>query len=139
MRTVNKRMIHVIHRFCMELAGGACTSGSNLRFGQNLGFVDRIHTNELFGAPLYPDLHHQAAAYMFHIVKNHSFNDGNKRTGLATAITFLEWNGWRMLPLEEDHAFEFVIGVAAGSTVPDDVIPRIATWLMRHSEPSRKG
>lgn len=132
-RTVNKRMIHVIHRLCMDLAGGACTPGNNLRSGQNLGFVDRIHENEIFGMPLYPDLHHQAAAYMFHIVKNHSFNDGNKRTGLATAVTFLHWNGWEMRPFEEDSAFDFVMDIAAGSGDPEEIIPRIAAWLRSHS------
>lgn len=30
-----------------------------------------------------------AAAYLFHIVKNHPFVDGNKRTGLLAAIVFL--------------------------------------------------
>lgn len=34
-----------------------------------------------------------AAAYLFHVVKNHPFVDGNKRTGLAVALTFLEVNG----------------------------------------------
>ncbi len=33
-----------------------------------------------------------AAAYAFHIVKNHAFVDGNKRTGLAAALVFLEIN-----------------------------------------------
>ena len=34
-----------------------------------------------------------AAAYLFHIVMNHPFVDGNKRTGTVAAIVFLEWNG----------------------------------------------
>lgn len=42
-------------------------------------------------------LHHgifeMAAAYLFHIVQNHPFLDGNKRTGLATALAFLDLNG----------------------------------------------
>jgi death-on-curing protein len=31
-----------------------------------------------------------AAAYAFHIVKGHPFNDGNKRTGLAAALLFID-------------------------------------------------
>ena len=31
-----------------------------------------------------------ASAYLFHIVMNHPFADGNKRTGTASALIFLE-------------------------------------------------
>lgn len=35
-----------------------------------------------------------AAAYLYHIVKNHPFVDGNKRTGAVAALAFLEVNGF---------------------------------------------
>ena len=34
-----------------------------------------------------------AATYLFHIVKNHPFLDGNKRTGTLAAVVFLDVNG----------------------------------------------
>lgn len=34
-----------------------------------------------------------AAAYLFHIFKNHAFMDGNKRTALLSALVFLDING----------------------------------------------
>ena len=37
--------------------------------------------------------HEMAAAYLFHLVQNHPFVDGNKRTGLASALMFMELNG----------------------------------------------
>lgn len=37
-----------------------------------------------------------AAAYAFHICKNHPFVDGNKRTALAVCIVFLRLNGWEL-------------------------------------------
>jgi death-on-curing protein len=40
-----------------------------------------------------------AAAYLFHIVKNHAFLDGNKRTALVAALVFLDING---VSLERD-------------------------------------
>ena len=46
----------------------------------------------MFGQYLYKDIFEMAAAYFFHIIKNHPFVDGNKRTGLVVAITFLERN-----------------------------------------------
>ncbi len=34
-----------------------------------------------------------AAAYAFHVAQNQPFLDGNKRTGLLSAIVFLDLNG----------------------------------------------
>ena len=42
---------------------------------------------------LHSDLFEMAAAYLFHIVQNHPFIDGNKRVGTTTALVFLEMNG----------------------------------------------
>lgn len=44
------------------------------------------------------DIFEMAAAYLFHIVSNHPFVDGNKRTGLLAALVFLDING-----IELDH------------------------------------
>lgn len=45
------------------------------------------------GKYLHPDLFDMAAAYLFHIVQNHPFVDGNKRVGTAAALVFLALNG----------------------------------------------
>ena len=37
------------------------------------------------------------AAYAFHIAQNQPFIDGNKRTGLASALVFLDLNGVMIL------------------------------------------
>jgi len=42
---------------------------------------------------MHDDLFGMAAAYAFHICKNHPFFDGNKRTALDAALIFLEING----------------------------------------------
>jgi death-on-curing protein len=44
------------------------------------------------GQYLYADLFEMAAAYLYHIVQNHPFIDGNKRVGLEAALVFLEIN-----------------------------------------------
>ena len=44
------------------------------------------------GEYLHHDLFEMAAAYAYHISQNHPFVDGNKRTGLAAALVFLELN-----------------------------------------------
>ena len=45
------------------------------------------------GEHLHNDIYEMAAAYAFHIGKNHPFIDGNKRTALVSALVFLELNG----------------------------------------------
>lgn len=133
MKFLNKRMVLVINRMAFELSGGASGSDTNLRDGMSMGFIDQIHSNSVFGTPIYPDIFHQAAAYMFHIVKSHIFMDGNKRTGLASAITFLSINGIVFAPLEEDKVFDFVMDIAAGENDADKVVPFIAKWLKKMS------
>src|SRR3989337_2516901 len=45
------------------------------------------------GQFLHADLYEMGAAYLFHIVQNHPFVDGNKRVGAMTTFTFLKLNG----------------------------------------------
>lgn len=59
-----------------------------------------------------PDLCELAAAYLFGIVKNHPFVDGNKRTGLGAADLFLYFNGFS-LEAEQTDLIQFVLMVAA--------------------------
>jgi death-on-curing protein len=55
-----------------------------------------------------------AAAYLFGIVKDHPFVDGNKRTALAAADVFLADNGWS-LEADKDDLYQLVLLVAAGN------------------------
>lgn len=68
------------------------------------GFRDRF---------LHRDLFEMAAAYLFHITKNHPFVDGNKRTGVVCALVFLELNGIE-IDAGDDTLIDMVISVAEG-------------------------
>ena len=37
-----------------------------------------------------------AAAYAYHLSRNHAFIDGNKRVGLSAAVVFLYMNDWEL-------------------------------------------
>jgi len=54
-----------------------------------------------------------AAAYLFHLVQNHPFIDGNKRIGLEAALVFLELNG-QSIEVDDEQLVELVLGVAQG-------------------------
>lgn len=60
-----------------------------------------------------PDLCDLAAGYLYGIVKNHPFMDGNKRTGFAAADLFLFFNALSLEASQED-VIQLVTMVAAG-------------------------
>ncbi len=65
------------------------------------------------GELLHPTLPEQAAAYLYHIAKNHPFIDGNKRTAFAVMDMFIRANGFR-LRLSPEQTYEMVLQVAQG-------------------------
>ncbi|MBP7653091.1 type II toxin-antitoxin system death-on-curing family toxin [Candidatus Dependentiae bacterium] len=66
--------------------------------------------NEYF----HKDIYHMGAAYCFHICMNHPFIDGNKRTGLASALVFLDLNGIRILDLDK-VLYDTIIELCSGN------------------------
>jgi death-on-curing protein len=65
------------------------------------------------GEYLHADLFEMAAAYLYHLVLDHPFVDGNKRVGLHAAYVFLRLNGWDMV-VDPSSLYDLVIGVAEG-------------------------
>jgi len=59
-----------------------------------------------------------SAAYAFGTIKNHPFIDGNKRTGFASAIVFLKWNGVHF-SAEPADATGRVLSLASGEIGED--------------------
>ena len=65
------------------------------------------------GDYLHIDIFEMAAAYVYHLCKNHPFVDGNKRTALACGLVFLELNGITITD-ETGKLYEAVISIASG-------------------------
>ncbi len=65
------------------------------------------------GEYLHENLSAMAAAYLFHISKNHPFFDANKRVAVVTAEVFLHVNGMR-LNVPNEELKQLCLGVAAG-------------------------
>lgn len=74
----------------------------------------------MFGQPLHVTLEEQAAAYLFHLVKNHPFVDGNKRVALAAALVFLGLNGLGVAASSEELV-ELVLGTISGARSKADL------------------
>lgn len=79
------------------------------------------------GEELHPTLYEKAAAYLFHVVKNHSFVDGNKRVGLALCLVFLRLNRIR-IRASDNELVSLVLGVVMGRFGK----PEAAVFLREH-------
>ncbi len=68
---------------------------------------------------LHTDINEMAAAYLFHIVRNHPFIDGNKRVGIVSAFVFLALNGYEFVAPAGD-IYDFVMALAQGERSKTD-------------------
>ena len=74
--------------------------------------------------------HGMAAAFLFHICANHPFIDGNKRAAFATALFFLDVNGYDLDANQQD-AEKLVLGVARGEVEK----PAVIEFFRQHVKP----
>ena len=108
------------------------------RYGGSAGIRDQGLLQSALAQPgasfggkwLHGDLYEMASAYLFSLVMNHPFVDGNKRVGGMAALAFLEVNGV-IVQSDQDAYADLVIAVAAGKAARDDVV----TFLRTHSHP----
>jgi death-on-curing protein len=84
------------------------------------------------GGLLHSTLSEMAAAYLFHLVQNHAFIDGNKRVGLVAALAFLGLNDVS-IEADPDELIELVLGVAAGKVSK----AKVAVFLQDRARPRR--
>jgi death on curing protein len=89
------------------------------------GFADRFAHEDLFA---------MAAAYLFHIVQNHPFVDGNKRAGITAALVFLVLNDY-WVDAPEAELETLVWAVARGEVVKAGA----AEFFRLHARPDDGG
>lgn len=86
------------------------------------------------GAYLHRTRAEQAAAYLFHLCRNHPFHDGNKRVAALAALVFLDVNGVETLPAPEP--LEAVVMRCAASEIGKS---EVTTFFRSHLRaPARK-
>lgn len=78
------------------------------------------------GEYLHKDVFEMAAAYLYHIVQNHPFIDGNKRTGAVAALVFLDLNGVE-IDAPKGSIHDLTMAVASGQAGK----PEIAEFFRR--------
>src|SRR5438876_1166054 len=80
------------------------------------------------GQFLHTSLCEMAAAYLFHLVQNHPFVDGNKRAGAVAALVFLRLND-RDIKATNLELESLVLSVAQGQADK----AAIATFIREHA------
>jgi death-on-curing protein len=81
------------------------------------------------GKAMYPTIHEKAAVYLYHLARNHPFNDGNKRTAYVTALVFLEANRTQ-IKFKLKKLEQIVIDVANGKIDKDLLIHFFKTGIL---------
>lgn len=80
------------------------------------------------GTFLYISIWFMAAAMLHSLVKNHPFEDGNKRTAYFSTMKFLFDNGYNLIARHKD-IIQFMVGVDVKNTS----IEKVADWLKNNS------
>lgn len=76
------------------------------------------------GVYLHDGVIEMAAAYAFHLSRNHPFLDGNKRVALGAMLIFLELNG-RPLRVQQEELYAAMMALAEGRLSK----AALAVWL----------
>ncbi len=80
------------------------------------------------GRFVHKTLFEKAAAYGYHVCRNHPFIDGNKRVALILMDIFLQKNGWEIVA-DEEEAYATMMDLAAGRLTK----AHLASWIKAHS------
>ena len=86
------------------------------------------------GNDLYPAKEEKAARLGFALISNHAFVDGNKRIGMYIMLTFLEVNGLRARPTNEE-VVRVGLGVASGEIKYDELLSWVRKVAKRGKTP----
>ena len=96
MEHLKKEEIILINKLTIERHGGNFVGPKNMFKEDSLDYLIEAVEGEIFGKVIHSELYEKAGMYMFTIISNHIFQDGNKRTGLESALLFLKLNGYRL-------------------------------------------
>lgn len=77
------------------------------------------------GKELYPTKEEKAARIGYSLISNHAFVDGNKRIGMYVLLSFLEVNGIKIRPSDEE-VVRVGLATAAGEMKYEDILAWIS-------------
>lgn len=151
MEYLEREDIILINRLTIDQHGGNFVPPKNLLNNNGLDYVIEAVKGEVFGQEIYSKIFDKAAVYMFSIISNHVFQDGNKRTGLESGLLFMKLNGYKLkdnltkIDIENKQVpksgsetneilFNFTMEMASGEISLDSS----RKWFEQNIEPIRK-
>jgi death-on-curing protein len=123
-RFIPDDIVPIIHRDQLRRYGGA----PGIREPNLLASALAQPKMTAGGKYVHRTMFEKAAAYGYHVCRNHPFVDGNKRVAFILMVIFLERNGWDLRAKEED-AYPTMIDLASGKLTKR----ALAVWLKNHS------
>ncbi|MFT3867066.1 MAG: type II toxin-antitoxin system death-on-curing family toxin [Nibricoccus sp.] len=124
---VRRDVVLAVQEMLLAEHGGAAGIRDEGMFDSALGRPENLFA---YGKPTVFEL---AATYAFGLAKNHPFIDGNKRIAFATAIMFLELNGYRFTATEVDAVLK-TLALAASELSESEY----ANWIKANSKRARR-
>ena len=106
-----------IHDYQINHFGGS----DGLRSAEMLKSAIGMPSSTFSGEYLHQTIPEMAAAYLFHLVENHPFLDGNKRVGAMASLVFLDLNGYEFDATDEQFT-DLVMRVASGKMLKSEVV-----------------
>lgn len=125
---------YVAHSLAQEIMGwDEPIPDFNTRYPQKLeGCLGAIRQT-FAKRDLYPTLNRKAAALFYFMVKDHPFQNGNKRIAIMTMIYFLHING-RWLKIDSKRLYNFSKWVASSDPIlKDQVISSVEEILKKYT------
>ena len=122
MRNLSLEEVLYIHELTIKKHGGSTGI-------KNPGLVESSLNSGIAtfdGKDLYPSIEEKISMITYSFVKNHGFEDGNKRVGCLVLLTLCHKNGIRIKPSQKE-LIDFGLGVASGELDKDDIKEFIIT------------
>ncbi len=120
---LTKDQIIKLHEAIYVRYGGSCGL-------LNEGMLDsalQVPFQTFGGEELFPDTKDKIIRLAYGLIKNHSFNDGNKRIGALVLLVLLELNGYKVNATNEEFA-DIIMGIAASEKDDKD----LTEWVDLH-------
>jgi death-on-curing protein len=124
-RWIDPRALLLLHAQTLAEHGGLPGLRDEATLDAALARSQQVHAYEPKA-----DVARLAAAYGFGIVRDHPFNDGNKRAGFLAIGLFLSLNGYE-LAVDPVEAVEIILALAAGQLVENDLTAWVRKYIVR--------
>ncbi len=119
----SKEKVLLLHQIISQTTGG----DPSLRDINLLDSALESAFQTFDGNELYPTKEEKAARIGYALISNRAFVDGNKRIGMYVLLTFLETNGIKIRPTNED-VIRVGLSTAAGEMKYEDIL----AWILEN-------